>query len=182
MFGDRYILQIARATRDELVVGLYAYLTAKFENTEPEDFARMLAVTVAALVVDDPSDEPEFASFREENSDRVEKELSRLALRSEICELLSGAVYNIGYGRYVQAGGGRLINRYLGFIRADAQKSNDRHLICKMRDDLDRLSPSIRQPISRLDRFLIWRSRPSNPDERSYYEAVKSFRMKYKTS
>lgn len=176
MIGDSHILQVGRRTQNELLVGLYSYLKPGFLRTEDEDYAGKLATAVSMALIGEPATEQERIDFQKQNGLRVQQEAMRLSKDEMLCELLSGAAYNIGYGRYVEAGGGRLLNRYLGFIRAEAQKTRDFKLFLNMRNDLNRRNSAITRPLDALSSFQIWRSRPYNPNESAYYHAIQRFR------
>jgi hypothetical protein len=103
----------------------------------------------------------------------------RLKDDQQLCEVLSGAAYNVGYGYYVKAGGGRVVNRYIGFIRADnrAQRGtrSDWDLLRSMGEDLNRREPRILDAYYSLRSKGLWLPRPDSPNEREYYEAAIKF-------
>jgi len=93
-------------------------------------------------------------------------------------ELLSGAAYNIGYGRYVAAGGGLVLNRYLGYLRScnlPTKNASDWEANTALYAKLSKLSAGILRPIESLKRWSLWEPRPDNPNEEQYYQAICAF-------
>jgi len=112
MFGGNYIVGIGEETYKAATQGLYALVYRNLLETESEKFARELAAAAALFIWDDPPTDKRHIAFREENQKRIESEIRKPYLRTPVMqELLSGAAYNIGYGRYVAAGGGRILNK-----------------------------------------------------------------------
>jgi hypothetical protein len=148
-------------------------------ETESEKFARELAAAAALFIWDDPPTDKRHIAFREENQKRIESEIRKPYLRTPVMqELLSGAAYNIGYGRYVAAGGGRILNKYLGYIRSDrlpSKSASDWKVNTALYGELSDLSTAILRPITSLKNWSMWRPRPNNPNEQEYYQAICAF-------
>lgn len=176
MFGDSHVLNLAKTTQQEVSLALYALVCSRLIKSEEELFAGELAAAVAMFVLGNPATEPKHQLFREQNAARIEAEAKALSSDSQLCEILSGAAYNIGYGYYVASGGGRLMNRFLGFIRLEGNVNgaSDSRLLFEMGSYLDRKDPAILRSIQSLKRLGIWRHRPYNPNEVEYYRAVHS--------
>ena len=105
MFGGSYIVQIGEETYKAATQGLYGLICWNLLETEHEGFAGELAAAVALFIWDDPPTDKRHIAFRQEHQKRIESELWKPYLRTPAMqELLSGAAYNIGYGRYVAAG------------------------------------------------------------------------------
>jgi hypothetical protein len=111
------------------------------------------------FILDELTKEESQRQFWEQCTRRIQFEAKMLVKNDRVCEILSGAAYNIGYGRYVAAGGGRLISE----------------LLAKMGKELSRLDPAILRPIHRLKELGLWRPRSDSPNELAYYQAVHSF-------
>lgn len=179
MLGDGYIVQIGLETYKAATQGLYALVCRSLLETESEGFAGELAAGVALYVWGDPPTDERHIAFREQHHKEIENELSKPYFRTAAMrELLSGAAYNIGYGRYVAAGGGRFLNRYLGYVRSDSlpsKSASDWKANTALHAKLGELSPGILRPIESLKRLSIWIQRPNNPNEQQYYQAICSF-------
>ena len=179
MSGGNYIVRIGEETYKAATRGLYVVICRNLLETEPEEFAGELAAAVALFIWNDPPTDKRHIAFRAENQKRIEGEIWKPYLRTPAMqELLSGAAYNIGYGRYVAAGGGRLMNRYLGYLRSDnipSKNASDwmanKALYAKLSD----LSLGILRPIESLKHWSLWRPRPNNPNEQVYYQACLRF-------
>lgn len=147
MFGDDYILRIAQATREALAVGLYEHMRRKLSPKTPDPMAENLAYAVIQRVLGSKIESSLPAGFIGENEERIEREVHRLADDRRLREILSGAAYNMGYGYYIRTGGGRIVNRYIGFMRADSRAQrgtrSDWDLLRGMGEDLNRKEPRI---------------------------------------
>jgi hypothetical protein len=174
---SEYVIRTAKATEDAIWQGLNFYLYLAIRPTEPEEFASDLAVTCSAAILGREPITDERASFRESNSVRIEREIRRLNSDHELCEVLSGAAYNIGYGRYVATGGGILVNRYRRFIQADRETRNNSYTpaIRECTELIKKMSFAAIEPIQILKKWGLWVPRGPNPDEREYYQRVQSF-------
>jgi hypothetical protein len=95
-------------------------------------------------------------------------------------ELLSGAAYNIGYGRYITSGGGRLLNRYLGYMRMENSINNrfDAEQFTKMAVELESKHPHCLRAVASLKKLGIWLLRQYGPNELEYYRSVHAFAEK----
>lgn len=179
MFGGNYITQIGEETYKAATHGLCALICRNLLETESEQFAGELASAAALLIWNDPPTDKRHIAFRQEHQKRIEGEIWKPYLRTPAMqELLSGAAYNIGYGRYVAAGGGRFLNKYLGYLRSDSlpsKNASDWSANTSLYAELARLSPGILRPVESLKRFSLWRPRPNNPNEQQYYQAICAF-------
>ena len=176
MFGDQHILRIGSATQRELVPALYLVLCSRFVTTDQEEYAGELAAAVSMFLLGNPATEPKHIAFREQNAARIKQEAQALSSDSALCEVLSGAAYNIGYGHYVHAGGSRLMNRFLGYIRLDRSINSaaDSTMLAEFATELNQKSPSILRFIQSLKALGLWHSRAENPNEVEQYQAVHS--------
>ena len=179
MFGGSYIVQIGEETYKAATQGLYGLICWNLLETEHEGFAGELAAAVALFIWDDPPTDKRHIAFRQEHQKRIESELWKPYLRTPAMqELLSGAAYNIGYGRYVAAGGGLVLNRYLGYLRScnlPAKNASDWEANTSLYAKLSKLSTRILLPIESLKRWSLWEPRPDNPNEQQYYQAICAF-------
>ena len=179
MSGGDYIVQIGEETYKAATQGIYALALRNLLETESKEFAGELAAAVAMFIWDDPPTHRRHIAFREEYQNRIEGEIWKPYLRtSAMQEFLSGAAYNIGYGRYVAAGGGRLLNRYLGYLRSEnlpSKNAYDWQANTALYAKLAGLSLGILRPIQSLKRWSLWRPRPNTPNEQQYYQAICAF-------
>jgi hypothetical protein len=179
MSGGSYIAQIGEETYKAATQGLYALVCRNLLGAESEEFAGELSAAVALFIWDDPPTDNRHVAFRKEHQKRIESELRKPYLSTPVMqELLSGAAYNIGYGRYVAAGGGRILNKYLGYIRSDrlpSKSASDWKVNTALYGELTGLSTAILRPITSLKTWSLWRPRPSNPNEQEYYQAICAF-------
>ena len=173
------ITQIGEETYKAATQGLYALVCRNLLETEPEGFAGELAAAVALFVWDDPPTDKRHIAFREEHQKRLETEMGKSYLHTpSMQEILSGAAYNIGYGRYVAAGGSRLFNKFLGYIRSDGipnKSKSDWEVNTSLYKYLSDRSTAILRPITSLKRWSLWKPRSGNPNEQEYYRAVCAF-------
>jgi hypothetical protein len=176
MFGGSYIAQIGEETYKAATQGLYALVCRNLQDTESEVFAGELAAAVALFIWGDPPTDKRHIAFRQEHQKRIEGEIWKPYLRTPAMqELLSGAAYNIGYGRYVAAGGGLVLNRYLGYLRScnlPSKNASDWKANTALYAKLSDLSTGILRPIESLKSWSLWRPRPNNPNEQQYYQAI----------
>ena len=176
MFGNGHILQTAAATHREIVPALYLYAMKNLQSEEGE-FAGSLAAAVAMSVLGKPPIEPKHEQFHRENADRIQIEIEVLCRDSYLCEVLSGAVYNIGYGYYVDAGGSRILNKFLAFIRLEGNlnSASDSKILQELCSELNAKDVRIIQGIQTMKRNGMWRSRSNNPNEVEHYQAAHTF-------
>src|ERR1700723_2459401 len=116
-----YLIKVAESTDKNIWMGLCNYLYLSFRKTEGEDFASDLSIGTANLVLDHRPADSAVAEFGKQNQTRIEHEAKNLNQDRALCEVLSGAAYNNGYGIYVATGGSKLFNRFLRFIREDGK-------------------------------------------------------------
>ena len=148
-FGDSYILQIAQETQNAIIVGFHDYLSRKLRHpalsaSEIEN----MAYALLSSALDWPVNDILPAGFVESRLKRIEIETKSLSGDRHLCEILSAAAYNMGYGHYVMSGGGRLMNRYLGFMRLDRRARmggdhSDWEALKKVALDLNDTDPKI---------------------------------------
>ncbi len=174
-----YITQIGEDTYKAATQGLYALVCRSLLGTETEQFAGEMAAAVALSVWEDSPTDKRHLAFHEEHRQRIEAEMRKPYLHApSMQEILSGAAYNIGYGRYVAAGGSRLLNKFLGYIRSDSipnKSKSDWEVNTSLYEDLSNRSTAILRPITSLKRLSLWKPRCSNPNEQEYYRAVCAF-------
>lgn len=180
-FGDSYILQIAQETQNALIVGFHGYLCRKLRHpallaAETEN----MAYAVFSKALDWPMDDILSPRFVEPRLQRIESETKKLADDRQLCEILSAAAYNIGYGYYVMSGGGRLMNSYLGFMRIERRARMNGHksdweVFKQLAFKLNDKDPKILKMYHSLSQFGLWIPRPDSPNERQYYDSVNSF-------
>jgi hypothetical protein len=177
VFGGDYIIKTAKATEDAIWQGLSYYLYLVFIQTDGDDFASDLAIACAAKIMCRRAATPEAEEFSDKNKVRVEREILRLNSDHDLCEILSGAAYNIGYGRYVALGGSTLFNRYLRFIRTDTKAHTNRSA-ATIRENTEvsqTLNWSSIEIIRNLQNFGLWIDRSSDPNELEYCKAAQTF-------
>lgn len=177
MFGDDYILQVAKATEDAVWQGLSYYIYLALVEIDGDDFASDLAIACAVETLCRRAATPEAGEFSDKNKARIEHEISRLNSNHDLREILSGAAYNIGYGRYVASGGSKLFNRYLRFIRTDIKANNNRDAAA-IRENTEvskTLDWSSIEIIRNLQKYGLWIARSSNPNELEYCKAAQTF-------
>ena len=146
-----------------------------FVKTEGEDFASDLAIGTANLVLGRRPADSKVAEFGKQNQARIEREARNLNQDRVLCELLSGAAYNNGYGIYVASGGRRLFNRFLQFIREDRKADSQSSAIQKLEQLGGQLPPTSAEPIWRLRRLGLWIPRDYNPNELDHLKAIQAF-------
>jgi hypothetical protein len=176
MFGARKIIATGEATYLTVTKAMNAHLYHRFWKTEAEEFASALAAAVVRFVWNNPPSDATQVFFSRDHRQRIEFEAAQLStLDGSLRDMLSGAAYDIAYGRYIAAAGSRLRNRYLSFIRLDAA-GDPSHVpaIAALEIELDRLSPAILLPIRSLKSLHLWTPR-FHPDEESYFRAVCHF-------
>jgi len=158
-----YLIKVAESTDRNIWIGLSYYLYLHFRRTEENDFSSDLSIGVANLVLRHRAADSEVEQFASRNKDRIELEARNLNRDRTLCELLSGAAYNSGYGLYVASGGSRLFNRFLRFIREDRKNSTTD------------LAANVIEPIRNLQRLGLWIPREYTPNELDYLKAVQNF-------
>jgi hypothetical protein len=167
--SKNYILRIASATQQGIGMGMYLYLAFEIEKREPEEFACDLAAAATNYILMRTPPMPEQVEFGKLHNARAQEEALNLWTGSDKCELLSGAFYNIAYGRYLESGGGLLFNHFLTFIRSESQVGPLQY------QRLNKLSTSILEPIFHLKKLRMWIPRGLNPNELTYFRAVETF-------
>jgi hypothetical protein len=174
MFGDAYLQKIASATWNEMAMGLGMASLTRLRAYEPEAFAARLAAAIPMQIFNEPAPDPVSAEFRVEHESRIAGEITKIVSDENMCEVLSGGVYNVAYGRYLKAGGSRVKNIFLSYIRFDALDSgSDQALLIAA--ELNISDGSILRPIYSLKGSKGWRPRLGNPNEKKYYETVHQF-------
>jgi hypothetical protein len=169
-----YIIKVAEATDKNIWQGLCFYLYLSFVKTEGEDFASDLAIGTANLVLGRRPADSKVAEFGQQNQARIEREARNLNQDRDLCELLSGAAYNTGYGIYVASGGSRLFNRFLQFIRED-RKADSQSAFQKLEQLGGQLPATSPEPIWRLRRLGLWIPRDYSPNELDHLKAIQAF-------
>ena len=169
-----YIIKVAEATDKNIWQGLCFYLYLSFVKTEGEEFSSDLAIGTANLVLGRRPADSKIAEFGKQNQARIEREAGNLNQDRDLCELLSGAAYNNGYGIYVASGGSRLFNRFLQFIRED-NKADSQSAIQKLQQIGGQLTPASTEPIWRLRRLGLWIPRGYSPNELDHLKAIQAF-------
>jgi len=149
-------------------------LYLSFVKTEGEDFASDLAIGTANLVLGRRPADSKVAEFGQQNQARIEREARNLNQDRDLCELLSGAAYNNGYGIYVASGGSRLFNRFLQFIRED-RKADSQSAVQKLEQLGGQLPATSTEPIWRLRRIGLWIPRDYSPNELDHLKAIQAF-------
>jgi hypothetical protein len=114
--------------------------------------------------------------FASENGAQIEKEVNRLSPENRLCSILSGAAYNICYGRYIKAGGSRGIfsNLYITHIRTLFEMQYQ-ELYLKTAEQIGEIDSWILKPIDAMMRYGVLRRFPRNPNERDYFTAIHNF-------
>jgi hypothetical protein len=121
-------------------------------------------------------------------ADPLVQEAKRLAINEELSGVLTGAAYNVAYGRYVTAGGSRspFGNDFLVFIRLQQrmyQKGFGRpgymelhnlSLVSFGKLERERGSRTV-APILALILLNMWRPMDYSPNEKAYYDRVLAF-------
>jgi hypothetical protein len=169
-----YIIKVAEATDKNIWQGLCFYLYLSFVKNEGEDFASDLAIGTANLVLGRRPADSNVAEFGKQNHTRIEREAMNLIQDRELCELLSGAAYNNGYGIYVASGGSRLFNKFLRFIREDG-KADSQSALQELEQLGGQLPTASTEPIWRLRRLGLWIPRDYNPNELNHLKTIQAF-------
>jgi hypothetical protein len=169
VFTKTYMLNAAHGTEQGIGWGLYMNLAFRLGKTEEEDYACDLAGAITNYVLCKKPPNPRLEEFGQQNRARIEREAYALCGEHGMAELLSGAAYNICYGHYLRAGGGQLMNKFLGFIKADSRPG------IADTGDLNKMSPQILELIFQLKQLSLWKPRGENPNEVVYFNAVKNF-------
>jgi hypothetical protein len=177
MIGDKYLVQIAENTQKAIISGLYAYFYTRLLKTEEEAFAGELAAAIMLYLMGNPQKDKDAITFRENHIMRIQEEAKKLKDDAYMCEVLSAAAYNIGYGIYILSGGGRMMNRFLGYMRFEKRidSMEDSETFYKMGQELDRKDKGILQMIRVLKELGLWMYRPDNPNELEYYNSIVAF-------
>lgn len=119
-----------------------------------------------------PKDTVQFAT---DNASRIRQEIQRLSREYKLQAILTGAAYNIGYARYMKAGGSRGIfsNQFITHVRVLAEF--DAELYLKTFEKIRELDPWILRPLHALYHYNLLSRLPRNPNEQDYLTAVHNF-------
>lgn len=153
-------------------MGFYLYAVRHIGLKEDLDFACNLAAGATNFLFQRDAKGKEQQDFEREQENRIRSTAIELATKSELREILSGAAYNISYGRYIGAGGSVLFNKFLAYIRAESQVNES---ILPHTRKLNDMSPSILSLIFHFRSLFIWVRRDGNPNELSYFRAIETF-------
>jgi len=119
-----------------------------------------------------PTDTVQFAT---DNSRQIREEIQKLSREYKLQEILTGAAFNIGYARYIKAGGSRGIfsNQFITHVRVLANFEPELYL--KTLEKIRELDPWILRPLHALYHYNLLSRLPRNPNERDYLTAVQNF-------
>ncbi|HVU48376.1 MAG TPA: hypothetical protein VHD85_19760 [Terracidiphilus sp.] len=170
--SKNYLLKIASASEQGIGMGFYLYAARQIGQKEGLDFACNLAAGATNFLLQREAKGKEQQDFELEHAVRIRNTVSELATRIELREILSGAAYNISYGRYLNAGGGVFFNKFLAYIRAESQVNTS---ILPFARTLNDISPSILSLILHFRSLFIWIKRDANPNELNYFRAIEKF-------
>ncbi len=175
-----YLIKTAKDTENAIWSGLPIYLYRAFLGTETDQFASDLSLACVDFLKNSYFSKPETEAFAEQWDTRIRFELNGFgksgAVDNILREILSKAVYNIGYGVYVASGGGLFVNRYLRFIRVDAETDwHSAPSIRRLTEAIKALPDNAGGLIAHLREFSLWIPRKSDPNEQEYYKAVQLF-------
>jgi len=143
------------------------------EGVEPTSWMKERGYSLASAHVP-----PETFQFARENAKLLKAEIRELSADNHLCVTLSGAAYNISYGRYIKAGGSRGIfsNHFLTYVRTLFSKTDrDRDFHMKRAVMVMELGLDILKPFDGMLTCFLLRPFPRNPDEQAYYRAVREF-------
>jgi hypothetical protein len=158
-------------------MGLYLVLMNRYERESTgKSISKDKNVALAAGVVNRIFGEDAANDFQKSNANKIATRGRELANDEALCLVLSGAAYNMAYGRYLIAGGSRgmFSNDFLTYIRS----CNDASLVdirAKVRPKILRLNPKILAPLDTMQELGIYRRLDYNPNEKKYYEASHRF-------
>ncbi len=184
MFGDKYIVEIGRATDPLISAVLAVLLTTKYQqdydSKHGSDFCARLAAAVTNMVLCHESSDQKATDFLRENQPLVLDNARKINQDSQLCFLISGAAYNISYSNFVLMGGKRgFLNRFVGFVRAlsrsyFAEPTQAMEAYEFWRSCLDALGPQrdAVKPLLTLHNLGLFVPLGDNPDERAYYDTV----------
>jgi hypothetical protein len=182
-FTDKYILQIAAETERIAPVMLYKIVYDKFRphhNQSDQKTSIIAAAVTNKILCNKPSNEVGVTFLRDNLSEVCDK-ASSLSSDRKLCGILSGAAYNIAYGRFLRSGGkrGLLMNPFLGFVRALSQsysatgpQAMDAYSTWRQYQDALQGQRDSVEPLVNLHGLELFIPLEHNPNERAYYEAV----------
>jgi hypothetical protein len=182
-FTDKYIIELGKATEALTSAVLCMILFAKYEEEygsgTDTDFPASLAAAVTNVVLNyDPASQ-QGADFLQENDHLIQEKAKELSRDGELCALLSGAVYNMCYARFLALGGkrGLIINRFLGFVRAlnnETKARSPRPAASTLQNCLEWLGEQqpAAVPLVNLSALGLFVPLSYNPNEKTYYEIV----------
>jgi len=178
--ADDYICKIGIATENTAKLALFHFLWREYQRAgHDEEFAGGLAGCVTDKVFGEELHGGPKIGFAKHNGELIESHASEIAKNEGLCRILTGAVYNICYARYLNAGGKRTMfsNPFLAYIRAgrDLTSRTNRHIDIDMYSEIVALGPHILAPMEAMRALKIFRTLPYSPNERAFYDAVCQF-------
>ena len=175
-----YLIKIGNETEKAIWNGLPIYFYRMFLRTNKDKFASDLSLACVDLIRNSYFSKPETEAFAEQWVTLIRIELrgqgKSHAVDNILREILSKAAYNIEYGYYAASAGGLFVNRYLRFIRIDAETDwRSGPSIRKLTEAIKSLPINAGGLIAHLREFGLWIPRVSDPNEQEYLRAVQSF-------
>ena len=176
MSTEDYLKQICLATANEVKMGLALKLINRYQERDGEFHSEDKIAAIVAGVVNRVFGELPANDFQRDNEDHMTMCGQELALDCDLCEVLSGAAYCLGYFNYIIAGGSRgmFSNHFLTYIRSCNDPSLG-ELRAKARLKILKFGDRILAPLDAMQELHIYRKLGNNPNEREFYEAAHRF-------
>jgi hypothetical protein len=175
--AERYLSEIGGRCRDAMKL-----LTAVILMKSPQDLGTSsgnarLAAAVANRLFLDPAPDPLHRQFAADHEADVLCVIARLAFDGEYCSVLSGAMYNTCYGRYVDTGHriGLLVHPYLGFVRALNAFAAGAEPLTLALAFIPHVGDAASAPLLQLCRLGLYRALPNSPDSNAIAARIEQF-------
>ena len=180
---ERYISEVGARSGDAMKEALWELLQARYVAVDQDaDYPQKLAASVVDYLFCEPSKNSELRAFRSEHEAVVISKARELANDESLCRVLTAAVYNFSYGRYVDSGRkiGFLFNNFHGYVRALQQPIMGHYSNYEMfvNSFIEKVGWENAEPLSRLMSLGIFRPLPHTPDEQVLMREIASFIVK----
>lgn len=178
--ADDYICKIGTATENTAKLALFHHLWSEYQKRgHNQEFAGGLAGCVTDRIFGEQPKGEAKIEFAQKNADLIESYAREVSRNEGLCQMLTGAAYNVCYARYLLAGGKRtpFTNPFLAYVRAGRDLTNrtNREVEIQLYSEISGLGHTILAPIESMRALNIFRPLPYSPDERAFYDVVCRF-------